>query len=69
MFCLRGTLPTLTPDFMHFANAQLRGYDFLLFVVSNAARMTFTRPSLIMVYHFKIKELGGRGLGKQDKML
>lgn len=31
----------LTPDFMHFANAQLRDCDFLLFVASNAARDDF----------------------------
>lgn len=70
LFCLGGALLTLTPDFMHFANAQLRACDFLLFVASSAARdgflwgKTWSR-SIILRY----KELGGRGLGKQDKML
>ena len=37
-FCKPGLLLTLTPDFMHFANAQLSKCDFLLFVVYNTAR-------------------------------
>lgn len=38
---LRGTLLTITPDFMHFANAQLSECGFLLFVVYNPARNGF----------------------------
>lgn len=70
LFCLGGTLLTLTPDFMNFANVQLRACDFLLFVASRAARDGFLwgetwEWSIILRY----KELGGRGLGKQDRML
>lgn len=41
-FCRPGLLLTQTPDFMHFANAQLSECDFLLFVAYSAATgMTF----------------------------